>query len=269
MVDKDCSTEKQLDEVLHTLDENNEFIKTIICYPLRDYTTKECSERIILITSLLRRIGVDGVYEVGRKKISGFRVLGKGWSSVVVLVKLGKRKAVAKIRRLDSRRKTLEHEAIILEYLKPYDIAPEPYFWSRDILIMEYIDGTGFTEYLQQVIDTGNFLVFVKKLFTRAWLLDTLRIDHTELNRPSSHVIVKNSTNMPYFIDFESAKYRSKPHNATSLASYLFFRSPLPVRQYVDKDFVVKKLRQYKETLSLEYLLELVDYLRVLFHRLP
>lgn len=247
-------------EKLHSLDRNDPFISKILCYPV-GVNNPLCVDRLNTILKYLNDVGIEGILEYGEKRVDGYTVLGKGWSSIVVLAIQGNRRVVVKIRRIDSRRKTLEHEAIILEYLRHTQLAPEPLYWYRDVIVMEFIEGLLLKDYLKSIKCSKELFYLIKDVFTSSWLLDKHYIDHSELNRPLTHVIISKSRNKPIFIDFESAKYSLHPHNLTSIASYFLFRYAKSLSSIVDKKRVVKILQLYKKTLSLKYLLELVDYL--------
>lgn len=247
-------------EKLHSLDKNDPFISRILCYPV-EAGNPLCIDRLNTILRYLNDVGIEGILEYGEKRVDGYTILGKGWSSIVVLALQGDRRIVVKIRRIDSRRKTLEHEAIILEYLRHTQLAPEPLYWYRDVIVMEFIEGLLLKDYLKSIKYSRELFYLIKDVFISSWLLDKHYIDHSELNRPLTHIIISRCRRKPVFIDFESAKYSLHPHNLTSVASYFLFRYTRSLSSIDDKKRVVKMLQLYKKTLSLEYLLELVDYL--------
>ncbi|MCD6488699.1 MAG: hypothetical protein J7K21_05695 [Desulfurococcales archaeon] len=216
------SKEIPVDGKLYSLNDV-ENLKEILCYP-REY----CHDTIFYQRLReLKNIGITHVINYGRKTIGKINILGKGFSSIAVLVLQNNRQRVLKIRRIDSRRKTLEYEAILLEYLRPYSIAPRPYSWSRNYIVMDYIDGSPLDLVIKILLsknELDKIYLILKRVLTKAWLLDIIGIDHGELNRPFNHILVDKNY-YPYFIDFESARYKKKRHNLTMVSSYIFFRS--------------------------------------------
>ncbi len=242
-----------LDELLHPIDIHDEYARFVLCYPY-----DKCNEDLINYRiKILKKIGLEYLVETG-SLISGYRILGKGYSSIVVKSYYHGKPVVLKIRRLDSRRKTLEYEGMILDYLSPLPFLPQIYFWSRDILVMEYINCPGIVEAIRKA-NKESVNTIIKRAFTSLYLLDLLGIDHGELNRPYNHVFLCNS-GIIKIIDWESARPRAKPHNLTMFASYIFFRSGLFLLSNYEKNIVLNILRNYKFNPTI-YLRKLLNFL--------
>ncbi len=249
-----------LDGRLYSLDNIGVFHRLVLCYPPRYCNDDVLHERL----ESLRRAGVDYIVDYGGYGLYGYHVLGKGYSSIVTLCIQDNEVRVLKIRRLDSRRRGLEFEAVILEYLEPYELSPKIYSWSKDYIVMEYVDGIPLPIYIENMIGEIDHLRRVlRKLLVKAFLLDGLGVDHGELNRPGSHVMVVGDDIV--FLDFESASVSRRPRNLTSLASYLFlrsrFRRKLMCSDIGDEE-IIYRLRMYKERLnsrSLRRVLEIIQ----------
>ncbi len=217
----------------------------ILCFPRPDPST--CSDRI----KKLRKKGVTGIVSYGSLELEGFRVLGKGFSSIVVAaMEKGGRVIALKIRRMDSRRPSLIHEADLLAEASEHRLAPRIYWWDRDFIAMEYLQGAHLEDINSLGLSSHETRMLLARLLGKAFVLDLIGIDHGELRRPYRHVIIVGLE--PFFIDFESASKTRKPHNLTSLASALliskgrltsFFRNRLGS---IDKDAVLDALRVYK-----------------------
>ncbi len=239
-----------LDEELHTLESIDEFVRFVLCYP-----PNYCREDVLHYrVDALTKTGVKGLFSFGGTELHKHKVLGKGYSSIAVLALYDSSIAVAKIRRLDSRRSTLEREAVILEYIEPYRVSPRIYCWSRDYVILEYIKGYSLVKAVEESIEDNEIniarLVLAKAL-VKASILDQIGIDHGELNRPGEHVLYNGDI---YFIDFESASNIRKPRNLTSLASYFLirwrYRDKILCRNYSRKN-IISRLQLYKRSPSL------------------
>ena len=261
MASRICIKEICLDGKLHRVDISDEYVRTIMCYPYHESSLckKILPERI----KIIKDANIEYFIEYGNKLVGKMKVLGKGWSAITTLSIHDNNIRVTKIRRLDSRRGTLEYEAIILEYLSPYNISPRVYLWNRDIIVMDYIKGPSIDDVINSLIaknDLVSLRRLLKKLLIKAWLLDILGIDHGELSRASGHVICDEKLHEIYFIDFESAGYSRKIHNATSIASYVLFRTKISKLLDEEKRLrIINKLRQYKTDYFLGHLLEIPE----------
>ena len=264
-----CKEEALLDGLLHRLEPVDPFISRIICYPWEK--CKELEERI----RIMRSYGVKGLLNYGGVTIDkGMHIIGKGYSSIVVLSCINGvyTPIVLKIRRLDSRRKSLEYEGIILDYLSSSNYTPALYFWTRDFIAMEYINGLSLEKFIQQTIvsDRAFLLKTLIKIISSSYFFDLLGIDHTELNRPYGHVFVTKK-GYPVYLDWESARIRRKPHNLTMIASYLFIRSRYSEKILeilnIEKDHIINHLHRYKNDPTTEYLW-LIKLVRKAYQRL-
>ncbi len=260
MVCKIRIKETCLDEEVHELNIEDPLFKLVFCFPPAYCSKKELISRY----NEAVEAGIDKLLNYGESILYGYRVVGKGFSSIIALVVHEGVIRVAKVRRLDSRRNTLEYEGMLLEYISSYNISPRVYYWSRDIIVMDYIVGDLFKEYVIKENNTSILKGVLREILIKAYLLDKLSIDHGELNRPGTHIVLEESTKEPYIIDFESARYNRKTHNVTSLASYIFIRSKtLSTKLFegIDKEELIARLRLYKSSQSLEHLRLILELL--------
>lgn len=205
-----------MDGVLHPLDPGDPYVSLLLCYP------EDRCARARILAETLSRIGVEALVETGGTILRGHRFLGKGLTGIVAAAIQDRRPAALKIRRLDARRSGMCREAVILEYLRPARIAPEPYSWGRDYILMELLSCRDLARHLE-TLDEKRLAEETRRALVAAYLLDTLHIDHGELVRPWGHVVACRDG--PRFLDFESASYARKPRNLPSLASYLFYKA--------------------------------------------
>ncbi len=252
-----------LDEVLYSV-EDNLFIRYALCYP-----PSRCRENLFL--ERLRKcidIGIEYLVDYGSFRLYKYNVIGKGYSSIATLCIHNGFLRLVKIRRIDSRRSSLEYEGMLLEYLSPYKLVPRVYYWSRDFIVMDFIVGKTLREYISYYLEKGDLESvrdIIRRVLVKAYILDSLGVDHGELNRPGTHVLIDENKDI-YFIDFESARYGRRTHNLTSIASYFFIRSWFRDRilDTVDREKIITRLQHYKKYPSLKTLrslLELLDYL--------
>ncbi len=232
-----------------------ERILLLLVYPSRDV------ELAISRLEALQSIGVDRIILWGDTEVYGVKILGKGGSSLVLLVSYRGEPTVAKILRTDVGDKDLSKEARILRYIVEkigeYKVSPRLVESLDWLILMEYIVGFKMGEFLSSqlyLLDRDELLRFLRLLFTKAYLLDSIGVDHGELSRPQDHVIIRSDDYDPVFIDFEYASMTRKPHNFTSVAQAVLVRSP--ASDYIldllgmDRAGVISLLRKYSLGMS-------------------
>jgi len=199
---------------------DSEEVRRILCYPRCD--EEEYKRRI----KELKGLGISALISEGKVRIGRMRVLGKGCVSIVVLAKdkEGNLRAL-KIRRTDSNREDLLREAGILRRINDMGIGPKLYGFSRNVLVMEYVEGEGLKKWLLSNHRRYDLIRYVlRELLDQCFKLDRANIIHKELSMPEGHVIVRRDTLRPCLLDFETVSLKSRKRNLTQLAGYLFFK---------------------------------------------
>ena len=181
-----------------------------ICYP--DPLSEICDE---LIGALVRS-GIVYFVNKGSITINKYRVLGKGWASIVFLARMDNRDVAVKALRPGSRRHTLLHEAAMLLAASGLNISPRPYYYDHLFIAMQYLDSIPLIDYAGQA-NILELRYVLRRLLTKTYLLDLIGISHNELARPHNQVLVEKGTNEPYIIDFEAATISTNPSNLTQL----------------------------------------------------
>ena len=167
--------------------------------------------------SILEESGVEEVLDEGRVELGGHRVLGKGHASLVLAGIWMGRKAAIKVLRTDSKRNTLEKEALLLRLANSVGVGPKLYADLGFAVIMEFIPGIRFGEWVPKDGEEGRRII--RDLLLQCRKLDEIGLDHGELSNPARHVIVGPRV---VIIDFESASLERRPTNVTSVAQHLF-----------------------------------------------
>ncbi|MEZ0394359.1 MAG: hypothetical protein ABWK00_04885 [Desulfurococcaceae archaeon] len=223
------------------------FVVRALCYP-RPWCA-ELEERIRLLEST----GVESLAE-GGKDIGGLRVVGKGHSSIVVKALTSHHGIVAlKVRRLDSKRASLEWEGRALEIAGDAGISPRPFAYSRDFVLMELLPES----FVALDLAIGRLLSKANVEGLRALLYRTLRaaraadainLEHGELANASDHVLTDGAN--VRIIDWESSRIGQRGRNVSQLCSYLLFRLPFSgevIRLFeIRLEEVLQALREYK-----------------------
>ena len=104
----------------------------------------------------LQGLGVQSISFQGELKIGTISVLGKGYVGIVVLGKLGRKKVAVKIRRNDSPRKNLKKEAQLLQITNRYGVGPKLIDYSKNFLVIEYLEGEKIGRYVDSLGGRGN-----------------------------------------------------------------------------------------------------------------
>ncbi|RLG89384.1 MAG: hypothetical protein DRO15_00540 [Thermoprotei archaeon] len=229
--------------------------KQVICYPEHYATPEECNRRI----EELRREGVKHILSMGKTKIGRISVLGKGHAGIISAALLENGKVIAvKIRRFDSKRKSLEREAILQYLAALVNVAPTVYAFSRNFIMMEIIQGITLGEYLETKYCENNehdiFLV-TRSLIKKAFILDCIGIEHLELSNPRKQVMVQDYDPEKVFIlDYESAKYTPRASNVTSIIGFIIGKGKKYFHLDIhDLENLIKLSKIYKKTLDISY----------------
>ena len=148
---------------------------------------------------------------------------------------------------------TLANEANWLHILNKKGIGPKFIAHERGNLMMEYIAGVLFEEWLEKQKSEKIIFRVVKDLFEQCYTMDKLQVDKKEMHKPYKHIIVRR--NKPIMIDFERCKQTVKPSNVTQFCQYL-----RKLGFAVKKDNLKVALRKYKKTYDLSAFEEVVSF---------
>lgn len=235
----------------------------ILCYPV---PTMGCLNKRVVEASLLR---VRRFLRQGKTLINSIPVIGKGTTAIVIAAEhVGGVLAALKVRRLDSNRPSMLREAYILRLANTVGVGPPFLAASKNLLLWRLVRGVSLLEWLKGKEDPEKVKKLFAQLLYQLYLLDKTGIVHTELSRPSGHILVENDK--PVVLDFESASLLSKKSNVTQFLSLLLKDTEYSVllRSYIpelpDKGKLRELLRQYKRERNLVHLLKelkLIDYL--------
>ena len=239
--------------------------RTILGYPKA--SDGEISERV----RELAGIGVESVAFAGGVRINGLDVLGKGYVGLVVLAQTVVGQVALKIRRTDSPRADMSSEANFMREANGVGVGPSLYRYSRNFILMEYLQGTAIREWIYGLGGDGGDAARLKGVI-RAVLQDCFRLDrtgldHGELVNISKHVIVGEEK--ATIIDFESSSTDRRVANVTSATQSLYVGTGLATqvaRIYDDvpaASVVIEALRMYKRSSTKESFGGLLGVLRI------
>lgn len=186
----------------------------VICYP--KVTRKELHTRL----RELERLGILTIEFTGERTVHNAQVLGKGCVGIVVKAFIEEGNVALKIRRTDADRKDMKHEAEMLKIANAVSVGPRFLNQSKNLLLMEYVEGALFPQWLEKVKHKQTVRNVLRSTLEQCRRLDETGLDHGELSHAPKHVVIKNST--PCIIDFETASTSRKPSNVTAMSQYFF-----------------------------------------------
>jgi len=221
--------------------------RALVAYP--DPAAEEVETRI----GQLRDLGITGLDFRGPLKMGKVSLLGKGVVGLVFSGMADANHVAVKIRRVDSRRTSMSHEAEMIRAANNAGIGPKLLGVSRDVLSMEFVEGLTLPRWLSGMKGRGTrtrVRSTFKTLFEQCAKLDAYGLDHGELSRAHKNVLV-STEDRPWILDFESASLMRRVNNFTSIAQYLFLSGRfatqvLRVLGPVERDELVSYLRLYK-----------------------
>ncbi|ENN96367.1 tyrosine protein kinase [Methanocaldococcus villosus KIN24-T80] len=170
----------------------------------------------MLFKKIPNEIVDEKVLEKLKKKVKLVDAIGKGHRGVVFKGIYNNKTVAVKIPRTDGKN-TILNEVNILKLLEPYNISPKVYDYSKDYLIMEYIEGEELKSVVEK-LDKKNLIEVIEEVLKIALRLDSLNIEHKEI-KGGRHFLVGEKV---YIIDFDKAKKKKTTKNFTSAIALLF-----------------------------------------------
>ncbi len=219
----------------------------IIAYP--NPTIDVVKDRIIQ----LRNLGVWSLDFHGPLRIDRVSILGKGVVGLVAAGRTDSKRVAVKIRRIDSRRHNMAHEASMMRAANQAGVGPAFLGGSKDILLMELLDARRLPAWLASLQGKGRRALIrsvLRDVFDQAVKLDSHGLDHGELSRAHKNVLV-SQTGDAWIVDFESASQMRRTNNLTSIAQYFFLGGGFAKKVArllgpVDRETLMDHLRSYK-----------------------
>jgi len=220
---------------------------SVLCYPRFDLN--EAKRRV----QQLKSLGVKAVEFKGEKMAFNLPVIGKGKVGIVLTAYAKTRRVALKIRRVDSDRKEMTHEAELLRRANEALVGPRLIGVRKDFLLMEFLEGTTLPEWVTSLKGRGarnKIRIVLLDVLRQCRRLDEIGLDHGELSRAPKHIII-DSQGSAHIVDFEAASTERRPSNITSICQYLFIGSQLArtLRRklgQINTQALVSALQRYK-----------------------
>lgn len=216
-----------------------------ICYPRASEDVLE--NRI----DELRRHGVTALEFTGEASVFNLPVLGKGFVGIVAIAYLEELRLALKIRRVDTDRAGLEHEAQMLAKANSVQVGPKLLGVSKNFLLMQLVEGCLLPTWLSSQREKEEVRVVLSEVLEMCWRLDSIGLDHGELSEAPKHIII-NKQHKPFIVDFETASLDRRPANVTSVCHFFFTshgaiaEAVMDVLGEVNRAEAIDALRRYK-----------------------
>ncbi len=199
----------------------------------------------------LRSLGFRGCVDLGDYELWGFKVLGKGHSSVVLAAEFaGIGRAAVKVLRTDSKSSSLLRECDLMR--KAFPVAPTTYYCDDEFIVMELVRGVKLGDLVPRINSCRDLITLYLKILASARYLDMKNVTHKELNVLREHVIIDVEGRVR-IIDFESG-FAGFTCNVCRVFSALFVRDRRIMKccdiQETHRDLLFELLSSYKETNS-------------------
>lgn len=204
----------------------------------------------------LANYNLTKILHEGTAAIANQSILGIGYVGVVVLVERAGQKLALKIRRTNIDKKSLVEEAHCLRRANTVAIAPQVMQWSQNFILMEYIAGERFFDWLQRAalnLTTTEVWPVVADLLEQSFRLDQLGLDRGDMNCVTNDVLLR--AGQPVLLDFSRGSGDRRPQNVTALVQGLFWGSAMaryltPFFPHCTRAILTPLLRSYKHQRS-------------------
>ncbi|MGY5151310.1 MAG: RIO1 family regulatory kinase/ATPase domain-containing protein [Candidatus Nitrosopumilus sp. bin_6a] len=230
---------------------------------------KATDHQIKLRINELEKLKIKSISLTGPTTLGNLAILGKGYVGVVVIAKRGNKEVALKIRRTDSQRKNMKNESEFLKLVNFVKVGPKIIDVSKNFLVMEYLEGEKFSEWINSLKGTGSakkLKTTIKSILEDCYRLDQIGFDHGELSNISKHVIVGKTK--ASIIDFESSSTKRKPSNVTSITQAFFIGSGISKKtqkiiKIPSKEKIIYALQLYKQDKSQKNFEQLLKNLKL------
>ncbi len=177
-------------------------------------SVKARKARIKSYHPLTSSVYADALYELKMKFLS------KGKRGMVYLIEdKGIKKVIKEKRKESTAINSIANEAKWLKVLNKYNIGPRFCSFKDGTLMMEYIEGRLFADWLKEQSDNSLLNNVIIDILKQCYTMDRLNIEKKEMHKPVKHIIIRN--NKPVLIDFERCRKTLKPSNVTQFCQYL------------------------------------------------
>ena len=195
-------------------------------------------------------------------------ILGKGHSSIVVMVRKDGLDLALKIRRIDSNKPDFYEEVRYMKLANSINVGPKLYNYSSNFILMEYIRGISIGKFLRiNQLDKNKVGRIIYQILLQGFQLDSINLIHLQLSNADKHIIIKEKKT--FILDWGKATISSSRSNVSQLISF-FFTSKKPWTNMLLKIFEIKDIkgvlnavRRYKKKRDKSTFTQLINVLNL------
>lgn len=185
----------------------------------------------------------------------------KGKRSIVYKGNFKGKKAIQKVIKGTAPPNIIKNETKWLKKLEKYKIGPKLYKEGRNYMICEFVKGKRIMDWLKEH-NKKEIKKTIKEILKQCRILDKLKVNKKELQRPVKHIIIGKTAKM---IDFERCKETKNPKNVTQFCQFLTSKNMKQVLKEkdikIDKDKLITLLKKYKKEQTEKNFKEIMKYL--------
>ena len=126
-------------------------------------------------------------------------------------------------------------------------IGPKLLYYSSDFVAYEFVEGEMIKNFV------GDVKPVLVSVLEQCFIMDKMKVNKLEMHHPLKHVLIGSKIVM---IDFERCYYTLKPKNVSQFCEYI-------ARVLgIERDEMIKLVRQYKKGYLKKDFLKIVSYVR-------
>jgi len=172
--------------------------------------------------------------------------LAKGKRSIVYKGIFKGKKAVLKIINKNAPPNIIKNETKWLKKLEKYKICPKLYKEGKNYMICEFVKGKKIMDWIEEH-NKKEIKNIIQEILKQCRILDKLKVNKKELQRPVKHILVGKTAKM---IDFERSKETEHPKNVTQFCQFLTSKNMKRILEEkgikIKKDELIPLLKKYK-----------------------
>jgi len=152
----------------------------------------------------------------------------------------------------------IKNEAKYLKILNKHGIGPKFISFKNNKLQYRFVKGKFIFDYIHDN-DKKEILKVLKNVLNQCFILDKLKINKLEMNRPKKHIIIDKN---PVLIDFERCYITDRPKNVTQFLQFLFnLRKILKKKKIIINKKILRLARKYKKNRSKKNFKKIKEYI--------
>ena len=159
---------------------------------------------------------------------------------VITKVKNPKSKARARIK----------NEASYLRLLNKHEIGPKLISFKNNKLKYRFVKGIYIIDYIKKS-NKKKIIKILKNVLKQCFILDKLKINKLEMNRPIKHIIIDKKT---VLIDFERCYKTDKPKNVTQFIQFIISNNLKNIlikkKIKINRKKIIKLAKNYKKNIN-------------------